>query len=139
MEMETAGAVAEETGGGLFQNQIHVHDASFFADEPVEVGGLASGPSPFDLVSAGLAACTNMTVRLYANKKDIPLERVRTSVTHHRTGDTPADHFHRTLVLDGPLSGEDRERLLAIAERCRVDLALARGSEVTAELASPDR
>lgn len=133
-----AGAVAEETGAGLFQNQIQVRGASLLADEPREVGGLGSGPSPFDLVSAGLAACTTMTVRLYANRKGIPLERARTTVTHSRSMETPADRFHRTLVLEGPLTEDERERLLTIAERCPVDLALARGSEVTTELTEPD-
>ena len=139
MEPEpAAGAIAEETGAGLFQTQIRFRGASLIADEPVEVGGLGSGPGPFDLVSAGLAACTTMTLRLYANRKGIPLERARTTVTHIRTMETPADRFHRTLVLEGPLSDDERERLLTIAERCPVDLALARGSDVTAELAEPD-
>lgn len=139
MEPEpVAGAIAEETGAGLFQTQIRFRGASLIADEPVEVGGLGSGPGPFDLVCAGLAACTNMTMRLYANRKGIPLERAKTTVTHARTLETPADHFHRTLVLEGPLSDDQREKLLAIAERCPVDLALARGSAVTAELAEPE-
>jgi len=139
MEPEpVAGAIAEETGAGLFQTQIRFRGASLIADEPVEVGGLGSGPGLFDLVCAGLAACTNMTMRLYANRKGIPLERAKTTVTHARTLETPADHFHRTLVLEGPLSDDQREKLLAIAERCPVDLALARGSAVTAELAEPE-
>jgi putative redox protein len=130
-----ASAIADETGAGLFQTQIRFRGASLIADEPVEVGGLGSGPGPFDLVSAGLAACTNMTLRLYANRKGIPLERARTTVTHVRTMETPADRFRRTLVLEGPLSDDERQTLLTIAERCPVDLALARGADVTAELA----
>jgi putative redox protein len=138
MEPElAAGAVAEETGVGLYQTQIRFRSAALIADEPVEVGGLASGPGPFDLVCAGLAACTNMTLRLYANRKGIPLVRAQTTVTHARTTGTPADHFHRALVLEGALTDDQRERLLAIAERCPVDLTLARGSDVTAELAEP--
>jgi putative redox protein len=130
-----AGAAAEETGGGLFQTRIRVGELDFIADEPVSVGGLASGPGPFDLVCAGLAACTTMTLRLYAQRKGIPLVRARAKVTHARTKDaSPADHFRRTLTLEGPLTAEHRARLLAIAERCPVDLALARGSEVTVEL-----
>jgi putative redox protein len=139
MEPEpAAGAIAEETGQGLFQTNIRFRGASIIADEPVEVGGLGSGPGPFDLVCAGLAACTTMTLRLYANRKGIPLERAHATVTHSRTMETPADRFRRSLVLEGPLSHDDRERLLAIAERCPVDLALARGSDVTVELAEPD-
>jgi uncharacterized OsmC-like protein/alpha-beta hydrolase superfamily lysophospholipase len=132
-----AGAVAEETGGGLFQTRVLVRGASFIADEPVDVGGLGSGPGPFDLVCAGLAACTTMTLRIYANRQGIPLERARALVTHNRSEGSPADHFGRSLTLEGPLTDDDRMRLLAIAERCPVDLALARGSEVTVELAAP--
>jgi putative redox protein len=129
------GATAEETGGGLFQTRIRVGDLDFLADEPVSVGGLASGPGPFDLVCAGLAACTTMTLRLYARHKNIPLVRARAEVTHTRTkAASPADHFHRTLTLEGPLSAEHRARLVKIAERCPVDLALTRGSEVTVAL-----
>jgi putative redox protein len=76
-----------------------------------------------------------MTLRLYARHKGIPLVRARAKVTHTRTNDaSPADHFNRTLTLEGPLTPEHRTRLLAIAERCPVDLALARGSEVTVAL-----
>jgi putative redox protein len=139
MEPEpAAGAIAEETGEGLFQTNIRFRGASLIADEPVEVGGLGSGPGPFDLVCAGLAACTTMTLRLYANRKGIPLERAHATVSHSRTMETPADRFRRSLVLEGPLSDDDRERLLAIAERCPVDLTLARGSDVTVELAEPE-
>jgi uncharacterized OsmC-like protein/fermentation-respiration switch protein FrsA (DUF1100 family) len=130
-----AGALAVETGGGLFQTRVRVRGADLICDEPVEVGGLASGPGPFDLVCAGLAACTTMTLRLYANRKGIPLVRAHALVSHSRSSDTPADHFKRLVTLDGPLSDDDRARLLAISERCPVDLALARGSEVTVELA----
>jgi uncharacterized OsmC-like protein len=79
-----------------------------------------------------------MTLRLYANRKGIPLERARATVTHIRTMETPADRFRRTLVLEGPLSDDERAKLLTIAERCPVDLTLARGSDVTVELAGPE-
>jgi len=140
MEPEpAAGAIAEETGEGLFQTHIRFRGGAYLiADEPAELGGLGSGPGPFDLVCAGLAACTTMTLRLYANRKGIPLQHARAMVSHIRTLETPADRFRRILVLKGPLSDEDRERLLMIAERCPVDLALARGSDVTVELAEPE-
>jgi putative redox protein len=133
-----AGAIAEETGAGLFQTRIRVRGASLIADEPVALGGLGSGPGPFDLICAGLAACTTMTLRLYAKRKGLPLERARATVTHTRTLEVPADRFRRTLVLEGPLSDDERERLLTIAEQCPVDLALSRGSDVTVELAGPE-
>jgi hypothetical protein len=65
------------------------------------------------------------------------LGRAQAAVTHGRSADAPADHFTRILTLEGPLSDDDRSRPLAIAERRPADLALARGAEVTAELAPP--
>src|SRR3546814_19616674 len=58
--------------------------ATFIADEPESVGGLGSGPTPFNLLSAALAACTTMTLRLYAARKNWPVTRIRTGVRHHK-------------------------------------------------------
>ena len=131
------GVVATETLGGTFQLEVCSGEHSFFADEPVSVGGLGTGLSPYELVSAGLAACTVMTMRLYANRKGFPLERASTSVEHEKVPDMmPPDRFTRTIVLDGPLSEDQRARILAIADRCPVDLSLIRGSDVQTELVS---
>lgn len=72
---DAEGGAAEETGEGLFQLAMRSGAHRFIADEPASVGGLGSGLSPYDLVSAGLAACNTMTMRLYAQRKDLPLER----------------------------------------------------------------
>jgi putative redox protein len=133
------GAVlVEETGAGKFQVQVAVHGTRFFADEPVEVGGLGSGPSPYELVAAGLGACTCMTVRLYADRKGWPLQRVRASVRHDKeAGQTPTDLFQRQIGFDGPLDAEQRARLFEIAENCPVHRTLEAGARVvTAELAA---
>jgi putative redox protein len=132
---EPACIIAEATGDGLFQVEIQAGAFRFLADEPSAVGGQDSGPSPYDLVSAGLAACTTMTMRLYANRKGWPLEGVRTCVGHSKPpGATPADLFSRTIWLEGPLDGEQRQRLLEIANKCPVDLTLERGSKVETSL-----
>jgi putative redox protein len=125
------GVTASETGSGKFQVEIRSGDHSFIADEPVSVGGLASGLSPYELVSAGLAACTVMTMRLYADRKQFPLERAHAIVEHMKmAGMEPADRFSRTIRLEGPLLEAQREKILAIAERCPVDLTLMRGADV---------
>ncbi|WP_430261077.1 bifunctional alpha/beta hydrolase/OsmC family protein [Neorhizobium sp. IRS_2295] len=131
------GVVASETLAGKFQLTVRSGEHTLFADEPELVGGLGSGLSPYELVSAGLAACTVMTMRLYANRKGFPLERATTSVRHEKVADImPPDRFTRTIVLDGPLSDDQRARILEIADRCPVDLTLVRGSDVQTELSS---
>ncbi len=130
------GVVATETLDGLFQLTVRSGEHTFFADEPASVGGKGSGLSPYELVSAGLAACTVMTMRLYANRKGFPLERASTTVQHEKVRDmVPPDRFTRTIVLDGPLNDDQRARILAIADRCPVDLSLIRGSDVQTTLA----
>ena len=104
----------------------------FFADEPAEVGGLGSGPTPYDLLCAGLGACTAMTVCMYARRKSLPLRWVRVCVGHIRTkGDTPADGFMREVALEGGLTDEQRARLIEIAERCPVHSTLKQGALVS--------
>jgi putative redox protein len=101
----------------------------------VAAGGTGLGPSPHDLLSAGLAECTVLTLRLYADRKSWPLEAVEARVIHEVQADqTPRDLFRRTVKLTGPLDEEQRARLLEIAERCPVHRTLTAGSRIeTAE------
>ena len=76
-----------------------------------------------------------MTMRLYAERKGFPLERASTTVRHEKVRDmTPPDRFTRSVVLEGPLSDDQRAQILAIGDRCPVDLTLIRGSDVQTEL-----
>jgi len=123
--------VGRETGRGRFQQAIAVRSHRFLADEPVEVGGLDSGPGPYDLVLAGLGACTAMTLRLYAERKALPLERVTVELSHSRihaadcedceTKEGMIDRIERAITLRGALDAEQRRRLLEIADTCPVD------------------
>jgi len=136
---EAHGVTATETGLGLLQVAIESGENRIFADEPVSLGGLGSGLAPYELVSAGLAACTLMTMRLYANRKDMPLEGVRVTVEHLKVaGMMPADRFVRRIALEGPLDAGQRAGLLTIAERCPVDLTLVRGADVQTLLAGEE-
>ena len=131
-ETPDGAVLVEETGAGKFQVQVSVHGSSFVADEPIDVGGLGSGPSPYELVSAGLGACTSMTLRLYAERKGWPLERTRVAVRHDKiAGQTPPDTFARQIALEGPLDAEQTARLLEIADKCPVHRTLEGGSQVT--------
>lgn len=136
-QLEVAqGVSAFETRAGELQVEIRSGEHRLLADEPVSVGGLGSGLSPYELVAAGLAACTVMTMRLYANRKGLPLERAHARVEHMKMpGMEPADRFTRTIMLDGPLDESQRQKILAIGDRCPVDLTLMRGSDVQTRLA----
>lgn len=130
--------VAEETRAGKFQVSIHAGGIRFLADEPVDVGGLGSGPTPYDLVSAGLAACTTMTLRMYADQKGWPVTRIRTAVGHVRKASaTPPDVFTRRIAIEGDIDAEQRRRMLEIAERCPVHRALERGSQIETQPGEP--
>jgi len=127
--------IVAETGLGKYQVEARMGDAALLIDEPRAAGGLGSGPNPYELLSAALGACTTMTIRLYANRKAWPLERVRTAVRHSRANLQAPDQFELDIALEGSLDTAQRARLMEIAERCPVHLTLARGSEVTAKLA----
>jgi uncharacterized OsmC-like protein len=131
--------VVEDTGEGDFQVQVEAGGARFLADEPVEVGGLGSGPTPYDLLSAGLGACTAMTLRLYARRKGIKLHRATVRVGHERqTESMPEDVFIRQIELDGDFTEEQRKRLMEIADRCPVHRTLQGGAAVRAEPAGDE-
>lgn len=126
--------VATETGDGQYQVEANVHGSTFFVDEPVALGGLGSGPNPYDLLSAALGACTAMTLRLFSNRKSWPLRKVSVSVLHSRGSLTARDTFDRAISIDGDLDETQRARLLEIANRCPVHLSLERGADVTTRL-----
>jgi uncharacterized OsmC-like protein/alpha-beta hydrolase superfamily lysophospholipase len=129
--------VVEETGEGNFQVEIQAGGVHFLADEPVDVGGMGSGPTPYDLLCAALGACTAMTIRMFARRKELPLRRVRVCVGHARTkGETRPDGFVREIALEGDLTDEQRSRLIEIAERCPVHASLERGARISTQQVS---
>ena len=131
---EPGEVVVEENGEGNFQVEVLAGGVRFLADEPVEVGGLGAGPTPYDLLCAALGACTAMTVRMYARRKEWPLRRVRVCVGHARTKEeNPPDGFLRELALEGDLTDEQRSRLIEIAERCPVHASLKQGARVSTQ------
>lgn len=131
----TEPVIVTETGLGGYQVEVHVGTSSFLADEPVAVGGLGTGPNPYDLLSAALGTCTVLTARLYANRKGWPLTRAQASVVHHAARAGQKDLFERTVTLEGDLDEEQRARLIEIAGRCPVSQTLERGSDVRISLA----
>ncbi|MPZ40220.1 MAG: alpha/beta fold hydrolase [Rhizobiales bacterium] len=123
-----------ETGAGKFQQTIAIGPHRLTADEPIAAGGLDTGPSPYDFLLAGLGACTSMTLRIYAEHKKLPLERVSVTLSHSKihaldceeceTKEGKLDRIERVLTLTGDLSDEQRARLLEIADKCPVHRTL---------------
>lgn len=122
--------IIEDTGLGLFQVEVRAQGTSFLSDEPISAGGLASGPGPFDLLSAALGACTVMTVKLYAQRKLIAVSHVQVLVTHQRDPESHRDVFERSIFIDGTITGEEMKLLLAAADRCPVSRTLSAGSDI---------
>jgi len=126
--------VVRETRRGQFQQKIMVGAHRFLADEPVNVGGMDSGPGPYDLLLAGLGACTSMTLRLYADRKQLPLKRTVVRLQHNKvhatdcadceTKDGMIDRIERAIALEGDLNAEQRARLMEIADKCPVHRTL---------------
>jgi putative redox protein len=123
-----------EAGDGKFAQNICVGRHRLRADEPLEVGGVDSGPAPYDLLAAALGACTAMTLRLYADRKQIPLERVTVDLKHGKvhaadcaeceTREGKIDRIERVLTLEGELDDAQRAKLLEIADKCPVHRTL---------------
>jgi putative redox protein len=124
-------AVVRDSGPHQLKVQVTVGGQSFVGDEPVAAGGTGLGPAPHDLLSAALAECTVLTLRLYADRKAWPLEAIEASVTHEVQAQlTPRDLFRRTVRLTGPLDETQRARLMEIADRCPVHRTLTTGSRI---------
>jgi uncharacterized OsmC-like protein len=117
-----------------YSQKISVGSHVLHADEPSDSGGNDFGPNPYELLLAALGACTSMTVRMYAERKQWPLKSVEVRLAHSKiyaeecaTCDTKEgmlDRIEREIALFGDLSDEQQHRLLEIAERCPVHRAL---------------
>ena len=127
--------VVEESGQGKFANTVSVGPHNLMADEPESVGGDDRGPSPYEYLLAGLGACTSMTLRMYAQRKGLPLQHVKVSLTHSKihasdcesceTTEGYLDRIEKTIELSGDgLTEEQKARMMEIADRCPVHRTL---------------
>jgi uncharacterized OsmC-like protein/alpha-beta hydrolase superfamily lysophospholipase len=132
---DDAGLVTvRETREGHLQQEVTAGAHRFLADEPVAVGGGDSGPTPYDLLLAALGACTSMTLRLYADQKQLALDRITVRLRHGRiyaadcatceTKEGKIDRIERTITLEGALDAPQRARLLEIADKCPIHRTL---------------
>jgi putative redox protein len=138
--MDQANVTVRGSAAGLAQH-ITAGGHPLKSDEPLNVGGTDTGPGPYDLLLAALGSCTSMTLALYAKRKQWPLEDVTVRLKHSRihaadcadcdTKEGMLDRIEREIVLSGPLTEEQRTRLLEIANKCPVHRTLT--SEIRIE------
>jgi uncharacterized OsmC-like protein/alpha/beta superfamily hydrolase len=153
----SAPVVVAETAQGPFLNHVVVGQHRLLADEPTSIGGFDAGPAPYDFLGAALGACTSMTLRMYADRKKLPLDRVIVEVSHGKVhaddcfecaendavfsgiaeGRTNMiDRFERVITIEGDdLTDADRDKLLAIADKCPVHRTLENASVIATRLA----
>ncbi len=139
MAHESREVVVAENGAGRYQQQVTVAAHTFIADEPVSMGGNDAGPAPFDYLLTALGACTSMTLRMYAELKQLPLERVSVTLTHEKIeveGKGKIDRISRRIGLEGNLTPEQRNRMLEIANRCPVHRTLSGNLQIDSSLAT---
>jgi len=147
----SASVVVAETTQGPFLNHVVVGQHRLLADEPESVGGFDAGPSPYDFLGAALGACTSMTLRMYADRKQLPLDRVTVEVSHGKVHSNDCvecadnttlvgrtgmiDRFERAITVEGDdLTDEHRAKLLEIADKCPVHRTLESASAIVTRL-----
>lgn len=140
--------VVVQTGNGKFGTEVHTVSHRFVADEPRDFGGDDTGPTPYDLLNAALGTCTAMTMKMYANRKQWPLEGTRIHVTHERNHAEDCDHcseeegqnvqvLNRSIEIIGDaLTEEQRAKIIEIADKCPVHRTLEGHLHIHTEEAS---
>ena len=143
MSQDSPEVIVRENGGGPYEQEVLIGRHRLVADEPVTVGGMDAGPAPYDFLMAGLGACTSMTLRMYAERRNLPLIRVSVGVSHEKVevpGQTgKVDRFLRTIAVEGDLDDTQRTKLLEIANKCPVHRTLSGKIIIDTELSEAGR
>jgi uncharacterized OsmC-like protein/fermentation-respiration switch protein FrsA (DUF1100 family) len=126
--------VVRETRNSKFQQTVTSGPHQMLADEPAAAGGADTGPGPYDLLLSALGACTSMTMRMYADRKSLPLERITVTLKHNKihaedcaeceTREGLIDQIDRDISIEGALDTDQRKRLMEIADKCPVHRTL---------------
>jgi putative redox protein len=134
IQKSSAGSVVVRGNGADFAQEIVAGPHRLTSDEPASAGGTETGPTPYDLLLAALGSCTSMTLGMYARRKGWPLENVTVHLRHSKvhvsdcadceTKDVMLDRIDREIQLDGPLTTEQRSKLMEIADKCPVHRTL---------------
>lgn len=120
-ETHSSRLTVSEKGAGRYQQSVRVGRHELIADEPLDAGGDDAGLAPYDFLLAALGACTSMTLRMYAERKELPLKRVHVDLRHEKiraADQPPVDRIERIITLEGDLTPEQRQRMLEIANKC---------------------
>lgn len=136
--------IVQESGEGKLAQEVTIGKHFLKADEPIANGGKDLGPSPYDFLLAALGTCTSMTLRMYAELKKIPLEKVIVKLNYEKihavdckdcdNNNSRIDHISRSIELKGNLTPEQREELLKIANKCPVHRTLTSKILITTDL-----
>lgn len=130
--------VVSENGKGRYQQTVRAGQHTLIADEPVAAGGGDAGPAPFDYLLAALGACTSITLRMYAEIKQLPLSGIHVALTHEKIeveGKGKQDRIERIITLSGELSPAQRARMLEIANKCPMHRTLCSDIRIDSALA----
>ena len=133
-------SVITQTSVSALKTRINTGKHTLYSDEPVEVGGGDTGPSPYEILLSALGACTGMTISMYAKRKIMPLKGITVYLRHDKVyvedleacekDTSKIDVIHREIELVGDLNGDQRNRLLEIANKCPVHKSLANGINI---------
>ncbi len=140
-DLEPGTVIVTAAGEGRYTQQVSTPGHTFVADEPLSVGGTDRGPNPYELLLASLGSCTAITVRMYADRKGIPLVRTTVRLKHDRihaedcetceTEHGMLSRITREIEFEGDLDDDQRARLMKIADHCPVHRTLT--SEIVIE------
>lgn len=137
MAHEFRSVVVAENGEGRYQQTVTAGPHRLIADEPASMGGGDAGPAPYDYLLTALGACTSMTLRMYAEVKNLPLKNVSVTLGHEKieVDGQKVDRITREITLEGELTPEQRSRMLEIANRCPIHRTLSGGVKIDSRLA----
>ncbi len=136
--------VVHEATVGTYAQHVRMGPHLSAGDEPADAGGDDRGPNPYEYLLAALGTCTSMTLRMYADLKKLPLQRVAVTLRHRKihaadcadceTRDGKVDEIERVITLEGELSDAQRQRLLEIANKCPVHRTLTSEIRIVSRL-----
>ena len=132
----SSSVLVEENARGRYQQRVCAGQHEWLSDEPESMGGSDAGPAPFDFLMAALGSCTSITLRMYAERKQIDLTKISVELAHEKTevDGVLLDHIQRRIHLEGNLSVEQRQRLLEIANKCPIFRTLSQPVLISSEV-----